>query len=74
MTNVNADSANNTGLPKTKTLTQCQHDAVVLSGMIEAIDLMGNEGEQFDCARVSVTMEALEKAKRLAVDLDEVAS
>lgn len=61
--------ATDTGSPA-KTLADCQHDAVVLSGMLEGISLMDNEGEHFGNARISVTMAAMEIAIELAADLD----
>ncbi len=73
MTNSNASQANNETRSGSK-LCDCQHDATVLAGMLEAIDLMGNEGAIFDNARISVTIEALTKAKKLADDLDRVKS
>lgn len=54
----------------TKTIEDIQHDAVVLSALLEGIDLMDNEGSAFDEARHAVTMVALERARALANDLD----
>ena len=53
-----------------KTLEEIQHDAVVLSALLEGIDLMNNEGAAFDDARNAVTGIALEKARALANDMD----
>ena len=54
----------------TKTVRDCQHDAVLLKGLIEGLDLMENEGPRFENARVSLTMVALQWAQQLADDLD----
>ncbi len=56
----------------TKTLADCQHDSVILSALIEGIDLMDNEGQAFDEARVAVTGVALEKARALCDALERV--
>ena len=53
-----------------KTVRDCQHDAVILSGMIEGIDLMGTERDRFGEAIAAVSIAALERAKALADDLD----
>ncbi len=45
-------------MPELKTLSDCQHVAVLLVDMIEAIDLMGNEGALFGSARTAVTVAA----------------
>jgi len=58
-------------LPK-KTLADLQSDAVVLAGKLRGIDLMQNEGKMFDGARISITTAALERAEKLADDLDGV--
>jgi hypothetical protein len=72
MMTTNHTSAADAGMPKQplKSLSDCQHDAVILAGMIEGIDLMGNEGTIFDEARAATTVAALEHARRLADDLD----
>ena len=70
MTTNNPAPGNNPGLP---TIAECQHNAVILSSLIDGIDKMGNEGPAFDCPRVSLTIVALKLAKELAADLDRVA-
>lgn len=69
---INDDRMSHRNGPKFTLLKDCQHDAVILAGMMEGIDLMSNEGPVFDNARVAVTMAALELAKKLADDLDRV--
>ncbi|HCP81273.1 MAG TPA: hypothetical protein DIT67_06680 [Octadecabacter sp.] len=59
-----------TGLPANATITDCQHDAVILAEIVEAIDLLTNEGKRFDSVRFAITEVALEKARKLADDLD----
>lgn len=59
---------------QSKTLIDCQHDAVVLSELLRGVDLMANEGKMFDSARVAVTMVALQRAEELANDLDRLES
>lgn len=61
-------------MAKTKTLSDCHHDAVVLAEMLEGIDLMGNEGATFDSARIAVTIAAMEWAQRLRDDLETLES
>lgn len=54
-------------------MTDCQTDAVVLAGMVEAIDLMHNEGgANWENAVTAVTIAALARARKLADDLDEL--
>ncbi|MFD0981618.1 hypothetical protein [Tropicimonas aquimaris] len=53
-------------------VSDCQSDAVVLAGMVEAIDLMANEGERFGNAIAAVTIAALDRANKLASDLDSI--
>lgn len=55
-----------------KTLSDCQHDAVILATVLEGIDLMGNEGEPFDNARGGTTILALRLAQELADNLDRI--
>ena len=55
----------------TKTVRDCQHDAVLLKGLLEGIDLMENEAE-FGNARSALTMIALVRAGELADALDEL--
>ena len=57
---------------QTKTLTDCQSDAAILSDIIEAIDLMNNEGAMFKNSRDAVTIAALRMANELANDLDRL--
>lgn len=56
----------------TKTMRTIQHDAVLLQGMLEGIDLMQNEGARFEGPRITLTMVALRMATRLVNDLDAV--
>ncbi len=49
---------------KAKTLSDCQHDAVVLVGLLNAIDLMGSAGQMYDSGRIAVTIAALERVRR----------
>lgn len=72
MTNCNAVSANDIPMPANKALSQCHHDAEIVSQMLLGIDLMGNEGKAFDSPRIAITMAALEKAEKLAADLDAI--
>lgn len=48
MTTNNSALGNNPGLP---TIAECQHNAVILSSLIDGIDTVGNEGPAFDCPR-----------------------
>lgn len=67
MTNVNVAQANEPAHPN---LSDCQHDAVILMGLIDAIDLLDNEGQRN--AMTSVVSIALKAARQLADDLDSV--
>jgi len=62
--------ATDEGLPAKITLSECQSNAVILAEMVDGIDLMANEGKRFDSARIAVTVAALERANRLASDLE----
>ena len=62
-------SGNQTG---PKTLPECQHEAVLLSEMLEGITLMDNEGDHFAGPRTAITMVAHEKANMLAEALDRI--
>ncbi|SNT38017.1 hypothetical protein [Tropicimonas sediminicola] len=64
--------ATDTGLTIERRVSDCQSDAVVLAGMVEAIDLMANEGERFGNAIAAVTIAALDRANKLASDLDSI--
>lgn len=55
---------------KRHSLADCQHEAVILAGCLEAISLMNSEGEHFENARHAVTSATLELANKLANDLD----
>ena len=57
---------------KPKTIEDCQHEAVVLSGLIKAIDLLEFEGKEMAEARCSLTIIARERAQALADALDKV--
>ena len=56
----------------TKTLSDCHHDAVILSSMLEGIDLMDNEGKLFDNSKSACIAVALQRAQTLANDLDKL--
>lgn len=56
----------------TQAIKNCQCQAAILAEMLEGIDLMSNEGKQFDGARVAVTVAALDRAKVLAEALDQI--
>lgn len=58
--------------PSYPTFSDCRHAAVVLHGIILGIDLLENEGRDFDEARSAITMAALAHSKKLAEDLDRV--
>lgn len=55
-----------------QSLSDCQHDALTLTGMLESVDLMNNEGELYEEARTATTRAAIEKARRLYEDLEEL--
>jgi len=69
MENTNATPANEPARP---TITDCHTSAIILSEMLEGIDLMNNEGAPFDNARIATTIAAVRFAKQLADDLDGV--
>lgn len=52
------------------TLAQCQHDSVVLSGLLEAISHLENEGNRN--AMGAVLAVALAAADKLSNDIDRV--
>ena len=63
--------ATDTGLPKEpKAVGDCQRAAVLLTGLIEGIDLLENEGLRHENARIAMTTLALERADQLANALD----
>ncbi|MAC77566.1 MAG: hypothetical protein CML66_05835 [Rhodobacteraceae bacterium] len=77
MTNEQPACGNETGLPKLKTLGDCQTDAIVLAGILEAVDLMlsensGSDGMTWRNAIASVVTAARKRADDLADDLDLV--
>mgnify|MGYP003631896224 CR=1 FL=1 len=63
-------NALNTVKTKRPTLSDCQCDAVILSGLLDAIDLLDNEGSRN--AMTSVVSAATRLANKLADDLDGV--
>lgn len=67
MTDINAALANE---PARANLSDCQCDAVILSGLLDAIDLLDNEGNRN--AMTSVVSAARGYANKLADDLDRV--
>jgi hypothetical protein len=67
MTDNDATPANNPARPSLK---DCQTDAVILMGLLEAIDLLDNEGHTN--AMTSVVSAAYALARRLSDDLDGV--
>lgn len=69
MTDNNATPANN---PTRENLSDLQADAVVLHGLLEAIDHLDNEGHHNALHAVIAT--AKKAADKLANDLDRVAS
>ena len=77
MTNENPTSGADTGLPK-KTLSDCAHDAVMLSSLCEAVDeleaLAGAQGQPGPAANgLSALVPVLvQKSKELARNLDNV--
>ena len=67
------DTTTTRDLPKTpKTVRECQRAAVLLTGLIEGIDLLENEGLRHENARVALTSIALERAGELASALDRL--
>jgi hypothetical protein len=69
MTKETPTPAADTGLPK-KTLAECQHDAVILSGLMEAIDYLSED--QCRAGQATLIIIANERARALANDLDRV--
>ncbi len=65
MTDYNAAQANNSARAA---LNECQCDAAILSGLLDAIDLLDNEGNR--SAMTSVVSTAKVLANKLADDLD----
>ena len=60
--------ATDTGSPATKTLRDCQHDAVMLAALVEGVGILDDEGSaNARCALVGLT---LEKANELSRNLD----
>ena len=57
-------------VPTRASLADCQGDAVILAALLEAIDLLDNEGHHN--AMTGVISVALKAATRLADDLDGV--
>lgn len=56
---------------QTPTLSDCQHDAVLLHGMLEAIDFIENEGA-CDGGRTALVMIAVQRSRQLISDLEMV--
>jgi hypothetical protein len=67
MTDQNATPANN---PARATIGDCQCDATILSGLLDAIDLLDNDGNRN--AVTAVVTAAKKMADKLADDLDRV--
>ncbi|MGR3477401.1 hypothetical protein [Sulfitobacter sp.] len=67
MTNDNAATANK---PARATISDCQCDATILSGLLDAIDLLDNDGNRN--AVTAVVTAAKKMADKLADDLDRV--
>ncbi|KGB81972.1 MAG: hypothetical protein SWN98_04430 [Pseudomonadota bacterium] len=71
MTNPTPTPVNDTAVPA-KTLSDLQHDAVTLTGILEGIRSLENETEHFSNALTSLIEVAWERADCLADDLDRL--
>ena len=58
---------------KRHTLDECEHDAIILAGVVQALDLLDHEGKEYESARAAVTTAALRMADRLAEDVSKLA-
>lgn len=58
---------------KRHSLDECEHDAIVLAGVVQALELLDHDGKEYEAARAGVTDAALRMANRLAEDLSSLA-
>lgn len=58
---------------KRHSIENCEYDAIILAGVVQALDLLDQEGETYETARSAVTTTALRMATRLADDVSNLA-